>query len=184
MTMKTQAIFGLALLLAACGSSDEAGNNSAGESSGGGAAVEQTPANLMEDPTNSVVPLTPPGSSPTPMASATPVAALPDAYRGRWGMTVADCNPAKADVAKGLMVVAADRLTFYESRATPANIRLDTPARLTTDLNFSGEGQTWTQTATMTLLDDGKTLVREVTKGDDLGMKGAQRYSRCPGAVS
>ncbi len=176
--MKNHIILAAALLLAACGSTDEADNNSAVE--GTGAAIEQTPSNLMDDPVNSVVPLT----DPTPAASASPIATLPDAFRGRWGMAVADCDPAKADAAKGLMVVAADRLTFYESRGTPAAIRLETPAKLTTDVAFSGEGQTWTQSTTLTLADDGKTLIREVTKGDDLGVKGAQRYARCPAVAS
>ena len=156
------------LLLAACGSSEEAGNNS----SDSGQTVEQTPANLQDDPNNSVVPLSPPTPAPTP--SASPVASLPSDFQGRWGMVDNDCIPGRAD-AKGLMIVAADGLGFYESRGRIQKAQAIRSNTLQLDLAFTGEGQEWNRTETLTLLDDGKTLVRDEQKP-----AASYRYSRCP----
>jgi hypothetical protein len=160
------------LLLSACGggSEEEAGNNS---SSSVGAAVEQTPSNLQDDPNNSVVPLSPP--SPQPAPSGTPVAALPADFQGRWGMGDKDCDPAFDYVAKGLMVVSADTLKFYESRGRVERARSDRPGAIELDLAFAGEGQDWQRTETLTLQDGGRTLVREEQKP-----AGSYRYTRCP----
>ncbi|SFP90084.1 hypothetical protein [Sphingomonas rubra] len=163
----------LALLLAACGSSEEAGNNS---SSGEGQVVEQTPANLQDDPNNSVVPLTSPAAEPT--ASPSPIASLPAAFRGRWGMVPNDCVPDRDD-AKGLMTVSADTLGFYESRGRVTQAELLGPAAVRLDLAFTGEGQEWTRRTTLTLLDDGRTLIAETPADPEPPMR-SLRYSRCP----
>ncbi len=56
-------------------------------------------------------------------ASASPVQAapgkIPASLHGRWGMTPADCTSTRGD-AKGLLIVSADGLKFYESVAKPA----------------------------------------------------------------
>jgi len=156
-----------ALLLAACGGGEEAGNNS----SDSGATVEQTPPNLQDDPNNSVVPLSPP---PAPTPSASPVASLPSGFQGRWGLVDNDCVPGRAD-AKGLMIVAADGLGFYESRGAVRRAEAIRENTLQLDLAFTGEGQEWNRTQTLTLLDGGKTLVREEQKP-----AGSFRYVKCP----
>ena len=73
-----------------------------------------------------------------------PAAALPASLQGRWGLTPADCMPGRSD-AKGLLIVSASDLRFYESRGVPG-------ADVTTDGNsaagnfhFEGEGQSWTK---------------------------------------
>src|SRR3954467_10096462 len=61
-------------------------------------------------PQNAAVPA---GASPTPSAS------IPAALQGRWGLTPGDCTSTLGD-AKGLLIVNATELRFYESRAMPA----------------------------------------------------------------
>jgi hypothetical protein len=158
------------LALAACNSGGEAGNNQQGDES---AVVEEAPSNLQDDPGNSVVPI---GNAASALPAATPVASVPAAFQGRWGMVPNDCDPARDD-NKGLMTVTADRLRFYESRATISDAR-QAGTTLTAKLSFSGEGQTWEQQGRLVLQDDGKTLVRD---GTGEGMEGGPfRYSRCP----
>lgn len=170
------------LLVAACSGSDEGGNNSSEAT--GGAVVEQQPENLQDDPNNTVVPLTPPnsapnsapgaGPSPAPSPSASPVAALPAEYQGRWGLVSNDCVPGRSD-AKGLMIVSVDALGFYESRGRIDKAAATRPGTFQLDLAFTGEGQEWNRRETLTLLDAGKTLVREEQKP-----AGSFRYIKCP----
>jgi len=68
--------------------------------------------------------------------------AIPAAFHGRWGLTPADCMPNRSD-AKGLMVVSADNLSFYEARAKPAGDLRFTPKSVSGSFAFSGEGQNW-----------------------------------------
>ena len=162
----------LPLALAACSGGGEAGNNSAQADES--AVVEAAPSNLQDDPNNSVVPI---GNTATALPTATKVASVPAEFRGRWGMVPNDCDPKMDYAAKGLMTVTADRLAFYESRATISDAEL-AGTTLTATLAFSGEGQTWQQQARLVLQDDGKTLVRG---GTGEGMEGGPfRYSRCP----
>ncbi len=166
------------MLLAACSGGETANNES-----GGSAAVEPTPGNLSIDPQNTLVPLDPPGNaaidSPArvPTASPSPIAALPAAFTGRWGMVANDCDPKRAD-NKGLLTIAGNRLSFYESRGEAAKLRQTQPTQVAFDLPMSGEGMTWSEPTTLTLLDDGKTLVREAKGSPDRA--GSFRYSRCP----
>lgn len=179
MRLATITATAIALTLAACSGGESANN----ESSGGSAAVEPTPGNLSVDPQNTLVPLDPPGNSaplspvPLPTASPSPIAAIPADFQGRWGMVPNDCDPQRAD-NKGLLTIAGSRLSFYESRGTAAAIRQLQPTRIGFDLPMSGEGMTWSEPTTLTLLDDGKTLVREATGSPDRA--GSFRYSRCP----
>ncbi len=155
-----------ALALSACGSNDAAGNNSSDGSVPGAMSQPAVPATLQPGKGEQVVPIA--------MPSATPLSSVPAAFQGRWGMVAADCDP-KRDDNKGLMTVTADRLTFYESRATIGTLQQVTPTKLTGTLDYTGEGQTWQKATSLTLQDDGKTLVREET--DPVS---AAIYSKCP----
>jgi len=154
------------LCLAACSGGGESANN---ESSGGSAAVEPTPTNLTDDPQNSVVPI--------PAASPSPLAAIPPDFQGHWGMVSGDCD-ASSGADKGALTIAGNRLSFFESRGTAETVRQTRPGQIAFDLPMSGEGMTWREPTTLTLLDDGKTLVREATGSPDRA--GSFRYSRCP----
>ena len=153
------------LCLAACSGGETANN----ESSGGSAAVEPTPTNLTDDPQNSVVPI--------PATSPSPIAAIPAGFQGRWGMVAGDCDAASG-ADKGALTIAGNRLSFFESRGTAEGLHQTRPSQIAFDLPMSGEGMTWREPTTLTLLDDGKTLVREVTGSPDRA--GSFRYSRCP----
>lgn len=171
------------LLLAACGSSEDGADNGAGEEAAV-APIEQTPANLYADPGNMVVPLDPPGNAAAPAVLPTPapspVAAIPMAFRGRWGIGLADCDATRDD-AKGLMTVTADTLRFWESRARLAEARSEGATTLVATLSFSGEGQTWRESTRMVLQDDGRSLVRDSAgDGQGGGQGGTTRYTRCP----
>lgn len=73
-----------------------------------------------------------------------PTAKIPAAFHGRWGLTPADCTSTRGD-AKGLLVITADDLKFYESRAVPAaGARADGDS-FSGDFAFTGEGQNWTK---------------------------------------
>lgn len=119
-------------------------------------------------------PQEPPANRARPAPAAVRLSGLPPAFRGRWALVPADCEPGRAD-AKGLMVVEARRLSFYESRAVPLAVAASGPDRLTARLRYAGEGQEWTQDAVLTLSDGGRTLVRD-EKGADTGVL---RYRRC-----
>ena len=75
-----------------------------------------------------------------PVASTTTT--IPAAFQGRWGLTPADCTSTRGD-AKGLLTVAADRLTFYEARAVPSGDLEQTKDSISGDFAFTGEGETW-----------------------------------------
>ena len=82
-----------------------------------------------------------------------PAASIPAALHGRWGMTPADCTSTRGD-AKGLLVVRADGMVFYESEAVPARNVQTSKDSISADFAFTGEGQSWTKFQTLTLDDD------------------------------
>ena len=176
--MRTTLILTAALTLAAC-----SGGESLDNQSGGSAAVEPTPTNLTDDPQNMVVPLDPPGNqavqAPVPLPTASPVVltAIPEGFQGRWGVNAGDCDPSTG-ADKGKLTIAGNRLSFFESRGEAKAIRRTQPTQISFDLPMSGEGMTWSEPTTLTLLDDGRTLLREVKSPAD--RKANDRYSRCP----
>ena len=76
------------------------------------------------------------------------LAALPDSVtiptflHGRWGLTPGDCTSTRGD-AKGLLVVSADQLKFYESVGKPTGPLEVSPDSASGDFAFTGEGMTW-----------------------------------------
>lgn len=152
-----------ALVLAGCGDKEGGGNNSTEAATTASTSVDE---NLYQDQQNRAVPIAVP--------SARPAGAIPASFRGRWALTAADCDPSRAD-NKGLMVVEPTLLRFYESRAAVVRATETGGDRLTLRLSFSGEGQQWTADQTLTLLDEGRTLVR-----DEPSPPTSLRYARCP----
>ena len=152
--------------LAACGSPDSAGNNSTDNDVPSGGGQVAVPPELTVDNSEQAVPVT--------MPSPSPIASIPAAFQGRWGMVPNDCDPDRAD-NKGLMTVSGDRLTFYESRATIGSLQQVTPTTLKGTLSYTGEGQTWQKATSLTLQDAGRTLIREETDP-----AGVSTYSKCP----
>jgi len=83
-------------------------------------------------------------SDPAAVAAAADAASggIPQALQGRWGLVPADCEPGRAD-AKGLLVVGADSLEFYESTATLGEVAARSAGQIRADFAFTGEGMTW-----------------------------------------
>jgi hypothetical protein len=75
-----------------------------------------------------------------PVVEAT--STIPASFQGRWALSPADCTSTRGD-NKGLLTVAADKLTFYEARAIPAGSLKQTKDSVSGDFNFTGEGQNW-----------------------------------------
>ncbi len=118
-----------------------------------------------------------PDEAPTPPEEVE-LQVLPDHMRGRWGLVAEDCGPGRAD-AKGLMVVTARHLTFYESRATLREVDRLGPETVEAEFSYTGEGMTWSQDVSLTLSDDGQSLRRQET-GPDAGPVDLT-YQRCEG---
>ena len=73
-----------------------------------------------------------------------PAQKIPAALQGRWGLSPADCTSTRGD-AKGLLVIGADGLKFYESRAVPMEGAHGDADSFGGDFAFTGEGQSWTK---------------------------------------
>ena len=104
------------------------------------------------------------GASAAPVANeAAPAAtSIPAAFRGRWGMVPADCTSTRGD-AKGLILIDADSIKFYESRALLGKVTGDYPENFTATFAFTGEGQEWTKTENLKLTGSSNTLIRSET---------------------
>ena len=76
-----------------------------------------------------------------PAATGTAIS-IPAALQGRWGLTPGDCV-GPLDSAKGLLVIKADELRFYESRAVPSPDVQTDGATTRGTFHFTGEGQAW-----------------------------------------
>ena len=74
-------------------------------------------------------------------ASGAPTS-IPAAFHGRWGLTPADCVTSRSDT-KGLLIVAADGMRFYEAQAKPQGDLRFTPTSVSGSFAFTGEGQNW-----------------------------------------
>ena len=97
--------------------------------------------------------------------------AIPAALHGRWGLTPGDCTSTRGD-AKGLLIVSASSMKFYESRAVPASDAQANRDSITGNFAFTGEGQTWTRFQSLEL--KGQELVR--TESNPVA---SYTYARC-----
>ena len=141
------ACFGM-LMIVACGGSDpvdKQANNTAGLPAPDMPSPDATGAR----PTND--------AAPAVSAPAATTAKIPAALHGRWGLSPGDCNSTRGD-AKGLLIIGADELRFYESRAVPAANAQASADSISGDFTFTGEGQTWTKFQSLSIQRDG--LVR------------------------
>lgn len=103
--------------------------------------------------------------------AAEDASAIPAAFHGRWGMTPADCMPNRSD-NKGLLVVSADGMRFYEALAKPAGDLRLTPKSVSGSFAFTGEGEKWKRHEVLELQDH--KLVR--TESDPMA---SYTYARC-----
>jgi hypothetical protein len=141
------------------------------------AANDAVAAKQAEAPIKNIETLPPnetvvePGADETALPAET---AIPASMQGRWGLVSADCTSTRGD-AKGLLTITPDTLQFYESRARLTKVVGNWPEKLKAEFAFTGEGQSWTRTETLSLTNSSNTLVRE-----DEELPKPLRYSRCP----
>lgn len=157
-----------ALVLSACGKPD---------------AVDKQAKNADALPVVNMPQASPTGAPPTNVATtpAPPAAAetsppssaakIPAALQGRWALTPRDCTSPLGD-AKGLLVVSATELRFYESRAVAAADVQTSPTSISGNFSFTGEGQSWIKNETFEIQQD--KLVR--TESDPVA---SFTYARC-----
>jgi hypothetical protein len=157
--------------LAACNSADTPEEQPAETNN---LAIESPVANVVEAPADE-----PAGNEAEPAnetAEAANAAVIPTALQGRWGLVPADCTSTRGD-NKGLVTITADRLRFYESRATIAKINEADDSRIDADFDFEGEGQTWKLRMTLDAQDGNKVLIRRDYGAD--AQPGPLRYEKC-----
>ncbi len=113
----------------------------------------------------------PPQRSPASASATEAAATMPAELRGRWGMTPEDCTSTRGD-AKGLLVIGARGMRFYESRAVPTGNVQSSADSFSADFAFTGEGMSWTRFQTLQL-QDGKLVRTESTP------MASYTYARC-----
>lgn len=130
-------------VLAAC-SPDPAPN--------GAVENEVVPPDESSDP----VPLPDPVPTPLPPPLPSPVVdgAIPARFHGTWSATAAGCGRAGDD---SRLTVGPGELRFYESIAEVTDVT-GTDAAIRVTARFSGEGEQWTETRSLTLSPNGRTL--------------------------
>ena len=164
--MKLAILLALAAATAACNRPDPVADNAANS-----AGLPAPRSVNTSDPTGAP----PPANAPTPPSpgsgTTTPAAAIPAFLHGRWGLTPADCTSTRGD-AKGLLIVSADSLKFYESRAVPSGNVKTSPDSFSADFSFTGEGQTWSRY--QSLEKQGDNLVRTLSQPME-----SFSYARC-----
>ncbi|QQN73200.1 hypothetical protein [Croceicoccus sp. YJ47] len=177
--MKPIPVLLLTAMLCACGAADDdtrpVESEVVADDADDGAALEPGDQSLADPAPGSV---TAPadgvrGSGDGGSADATPMA-IPASMRGRWGLTRNDCD-GPASVAKGLLTIETNRLTFYESRGTLADVTERSDDYLRAMFAFVGEGMEWRRD--MMLRREGDVLLRREFGPD--AMRGDERYMRC-----
>jgi len=80
--------------------------------------------------------------------------AVPAAFQGVWAATENDC----AKPSESRLAVAADSLTFYESRGAVASVKQTGPDEILIAIPLRGEGETSERTFRYRLIDGGAAL--------------------------
>jgi hypothetical protein len=109
-------------------------------------------------------------------AAAVTVAVFPEAMRGKWAMSPADCDPTTG-ADKGAVTVGEKSVKFYESEADLTNATIATPTEVRAVFDYEGEGMKWQREASYKLEDGGKTLV--LTEFAEDAPEGPRRHNRC-----
>lgn len=115
--------------------------------------------------------------APSPMITQAPAAStIPAGLRGRWGLVPADCTSTRGD-AKGLMIVDASTLRFYESVGTMQRGTSEGPLSLDGSFAFTGEGMNWSREVSLVSHDGGNSLDFKDSGADSA--PSSRTYTRC-----
>ena len=148
----TVLILGVELTLAACGGADPVAEVAANATAL--PSVDDVAGGRDGAPSADGAPPQSTAAAPTPSASTGgPVAPIPAALHGRWGLTPGDCTATRGD-DKGVLIVGGDGLRFYESQAVPAGNVETSNDSYSANFAFTGEGQNWTKYQALSLDDD------------------------------
>ncbi|QLC25711.1 hypothetical protein HFP57_12240 [Parasphingopyxis algicola] len=88
--------------------------------------------------------------------------AMPVDFRGRWDFSAETCRDPASEMR---LDIAADRIAYYESAATPETITRTGPGAVTIVHRFSGEGEEWQETLAYELDGDGERLTVSTPDG-------------------
>ncbi|MBB5687478.1 hypothetical protein [Sphingobium boeckii] len=83
---------------------------------------------------------------------------LPVAFLGEWNTNLQDCGTGRNE---SRLVIAPDKLQFYESDANVKSIKIHSSRSITIEASFSGEGELWNDTFEMVLSRSGDDLTIE-----------------------
>lgn len=86
----------------------------------------------------------PHGNTQPAQGTPAPTTKIPASLQGRWALAPTDCT-SQHSAAKGLLVVTADDLHFYESRAVPASDVGTDASSIGGNFAFTGDGRSWTK---------------------------------------
>lgn len=89
-------------------------------------------------------------AEPAGIANPQP-ATIPASVQGRWTGASDRCDDRAAPLE---LAVAPDRLVFHESVGTVRSVRIGEDGRIAIDASFTGEGQSWRRTLTLTRTGD------------------------------
>jgi len=133
-------------------------------------------------PANAVVPVGESSNDASPIMQPVKGSlpnSIPSQFRGRWGLTAADCTSTRGD-NKGLLVIGSKDLKFYEARGALARtISVPAADRFEGAFNFTGEGMTWSPVEQFEVELD--TLRRRTSQTPEGEPPVDLSYTRCPG---
>lgn len=156
---------GTLLWVVACGHPDPVANNAVAVNLPA-PSNDSAPDPLGGPPANNVATQTEDHATESQGAGA-----IPALLQGRWGLTPGDCTSTRGD-AKGLLIVSAGDLRFYESRAVPSPAAVADKDSINGNFRFTGEGQSWTKFETLERKNN--TLVRT-----DSNPAASYTYAKC-----
>jgi len=153
-----------AALLGGCSQEPERRN----EGSGLNVALDESARDeaLNEAPEGDEGPVSAPENRPDrlpgqPAGAQGPATTIPVAFRGTWSGSRSTCGKPGNDMA---LAISADRLVFYESVGQVMTVKPLSPRSIRVNATYSGEGDTWMSSATLTLSADGNALRLDDTK--------------------
>lgn len=90
-----------------------------------------------------------------PLGAQSSAARIPGDFQGQWSRSSATCGQPGDDMR---LAITGDSLTFYESVGKVTEMRREGPGSIRLSADYRGEGETWSESSTLTLSDGGKML--------------------------
>lgn len=159
--------------LAACSDQSPtpaATGNANGAATSGSGSADSAPASALATST-------PVKGAGDERGDAAQVKAFPPSLLGSWGLVPGDCTSQQGDT-KGLAVITAKEIRFYESVARIARLAEAGPAVIRGTFNYDGEGIKWSREMALNAAADGRTLILQEYGAD--AVPGPRTYTRCP----